>query len=89
MEKQVMISVACATVHNFIRIVQVGDPILEEYAADGVPVGEHVDVNADYVLADGVDDTGPSTRRQQDTSRKGTMNQLRDVLADDMWDKYQ
>ncbi|GMN61257.1 hypothetical protein TIFTF001_030345 [Ficus carica] len=31
------------------------------YAANGVPVGGHVDVNADYVLVDGVDDTGPST----------------------------
>ncbi|GMN55620.1 hypothetical protein TIFTF001_024752 [Ficus carica] len=31
----------------------VGDPILEEYVADGMPVGEHVDINADYVLTNG------------------------------------
>ena len=56
-----MIPVACVIVHNFIRMVQVGDPILEEYAADGVPVGGHVDVNADVVLADEADDAGLST----------------------------
>ncbi|GMN59866.1 hypothetical protein TIFTF001_028955 [Ficus carica] len=89
MDKQVMIPVACAIVYNFIKIVLVGDPTLEEYAADGVPVGGHVDVNADYVLADEVDDTSPSTIRQQDASRRGAMNQLRDVLADNMWDRYQ
>ncbi|GMN45094.1 hypothetical protein TIFTF001_014284 [Ficus carica] len=89
MDKQVMILVACAIVHNFIRMVQVGDPILEEYATDGVPVGGHIDVNADYVLGDGVDDTGRSIESQQDASGRGAMNQLRDLLADDMWDMYQ
>ncbi|GMN60756.1 hypothetical protein TIFTF001_029847 [Ficus carica] len=68
---------------------EVGDPILEEYATDSVPVGGHVNVNMDYVLADEVDDTGPSTGRQQDASRRGAMNQLRDMLANDMWDRYQ
>ncbi|GMN45065.1 hypothetical protein TIFTF001_014256 [Ficus carica] len=70
-------------------MVQVGDTILKEYAVDGVPVGGHVNVNADCVLADRVDDTGPSTGRQQDASRRGAMNQLKDVLDDDMWDRYQ
>ncbi|GMN35629.1 hypothetical protein TIFTF001_042258 [Ficus carica] len=37
---------------KLLVMVQVGDPILEEYAADSVPVGGHVDVNADYVLTD-------------------------------------
>lgn len=53
MEKQVTIPVACAIVHNFIRIVQVGDHFFEEYAADGVLVGSHVDVNTAVVLDDG------------------------------------
>ncbi|GMN46272.1 hypothetical protein TIFTF001_015458 [Ficus carica] len=61
MEKQVMIPVTCAIVHNFVRMVQVGDPIFGEYAADGVLVVGHVDVNADVMLADGIDDAGPST----------------------------
>ena len=88
MEKQVIIPVVCVIVHNFIRMVQVEDPILEEYAANCVPVGGHVDVNVDVMLADGADDAGPSTGRQQDASRRGVMNQLREVLADDMWDRY-
>ncbi|GMN51881.1 hypothetical protein TIFTF001_021045 [Ficus carica] len=49
----------------------------------------HVDVNADYVLADGVDGTGPSTGTQQHVSTKGAMNQMRDMMADDKWDRYQ
>ncbi|GMN23141.1 hypothetical protein TIFTF001_040408 [Ficus carica] len=60
MKKQVMIPVACAIVHNFIRMVQVRDPIFEEYLTDGVPVGGHVDVNADVKSSDGADDAGPS-----------------------------
>ncbi|GMN43243.1 hypothetical protein TIFTF001_012447 [Ficus carica] len=84
MDKQVMISVACAILHNFIRMVQVGDPFLEENAADCVPVGGHVYVYADYVLADGVDGTGPSTGTQQHASRRGAMNQMRDMMVDDM-----
>ncbi|GMN51896.1 hypothetical protein TIFTF001_021048 [Ficus carica] len=59
----------------------VGDHILEKYTADGVPVGGHVDVNADVVLADRVDDAGPSMGRQQDASRRGAMNQLIEVLT--------
>ncbi|GMN46058.1 hypothetical protein TIFTF001_015247 [Ficus carica] len=89
MEKQVMIPVACAVVHNFIRMVQVGNPFLEEYAADCVPVRGIVDVNADDVFDDGIDGTGPSTGTQRHDSRRGAMNQLRDMMADDMWDRYQ
>ena len=70
-------------------MVQVGDHILEKYTTDGVPVGGHIDVNADYILGDGVDDTCPSIGSQQDTLGRGAINQLRDVLADDTWDMYQ
>ncbi|GMN44995.1 hypothetical protein TIFTF001_014189 [Ficus carica] len=84
MKKQVMIPVACAIVHNFIRIVQVGDPFLEQYAADCVPVRGIVDVNADDGFDDGIDGTGPSTGTQPHDSRRGAMNQLRDMMADDM-----
>ncbi|GMN43023.1 hypothetical protein TIFTF001_012243 [Ficus carica] len=70
-------------------MVQVGDPFLEEYVADCVPVGGLVDINADYVLADGVDGTGPSTGTQQHDSSRGAMNQMRDMIADNMWERYQ
>ena len=66
-----------------------GDPILEEYLTDGVPRSGHVDVNADVELPDGADDAGPSIGSQQDASMSGTMNQRREVLADEMWDIYQ
>ncbi|GMN22881.1 hypothetical protein TIFTF001_040362 [Ficus carica] len=35
------------------------------------------------------DGTGPSTGPQQHDSRRDAMNQLRDMMADDMWDIYQ
>ncbi|GMN45229.1 hypothetical protein TIFTF001_014422 [Ficus carica] len=50
---------------------------------------ENVDVNAD----DGVDDvafgTGPSTGPQHHDTRRDAMNMLRDMMADDMWDRFQ
>ena len=64
MDKQAMIPVACAVLHNFIRIVQIGDPLHENYAGDSMPVSENVDVNTDYVV-DGVSARpGPSTEPQ-------------------------
>ncbi|GMN61058.1 hypothetical protein TIFTF001_030151 [Ficus carica] len=52
-------------------------------------LGGNVDVNADYVFDDGIDDTGLSTRTQQHDSSKSAMNRMRDVIADDMWERYQ
>ncbi|GMN37534.1 hypothetical protein TIFTF001_006906 [Ficus carica] len=49
----------------------------------------HVDVNADYMFDDGIDGTGPSTGTQQHDSSRGAMNQMRDVIADNMWERYQ
>ncbi|GMN53658.1 hypothetical protein TIFTF001_022795 [Ficus carica] len=89
MDKQKMIPVACAVVHNFIRMVQDGNPFLEEYATDCVTVGGTVDVNANYVFNDGIDGEGPSTGPQQHNSSREAMNQMRDHIADDMWERYQ
>ncbi|GMN61141.1 hypothetical protein TIFTF001_030219 [Ficus carica] len=60
------------------------DPLVEEYAADCVPVRGLVDVNADYVLTDGIDSIGVSTGTQQHESSRGVMNQMREMMADDM-----
>ncbi|GMN72242.1 hypothetical protein TIFTF001_052815, partial [Ficus carica] len=70
-------------------LFDVGDPILEEYVTDCVPVGGDVDVNANYVFHDGIDGTGPSTGPQQHDSNREAMNQMRDHIADDMWERYQ
>ncbi|GMN51906.1 hypothetical protein TIFTF001_021062 [Ficus carica] len=53
------------------------------------PPGGNVDVNADYVFDDGIDDTSPSTGTQQHGSSRGAMNQIRDMITDDMWERYQ
>ncbi|GMN54759.1 hypothetical protein TIFTF001_023886 [Ficus carica] len=52
-------------------------------------LGGNVDVNADYVLDDGIDDTGPSVGTQPHESSWGAMNRMRDVIADEMWERYQ
>ncbi|GMN54873.1 hypothetical protein TIFTF001_023998 [Ficus carica] len=68
---------------------EIGDPLLEEYAADCMPVPENVDVSADYVFDDIFDGTCPSTGTQLHDSRRDAMNQLKDIMTDEMWDRYQ
>ncbi|GMN62675.1 hypothetical protein TIFTF001_031740 [Ficus carica] len=67
----------------------IGDPFLEEYVADCVPVRGNDDVKADYVLDDRVDDTGPSTGMEQHGSSTEAMNQMREMMTDAMWERYQ
>ncbi|GMN43694.1 hypothetical protein TIFTF001_012887 [Ficus carica] len=60
----------------------------EAIAYHGFPIpppGRSDDVNDDYVLDEGIDDTGPSTG----TDQHGSMNQLRERMADAMWERYQ
>ncbi|GMN21133.1 hypothetical protein TIFTF001_050102 [Ficus carica] len=89
MDKQAMIPVACAVLHNFIRMVQVGDPLHEDFAGNCMPVSENVDVNADYEVDNVASGTGPSTGPQHHDTRRDAMNMLRDMMADDMWDRFQ
>ena len=89
MDKQAMIPVACAVLHNFIRMVQVGDPLHEDYAGDCMPISENIDVNADDEVDDVAFGTGPSTGPQHHDTRMDAMNRVRDMIADDMWDRFQ
>ena len=52
-------------------------------------IWENVNINADYVFDDGIDGTGRSTGTYQHDSSRGAMNQMRDMIADDMWERYQ
>ncbi|GMN66230.1 hypothetical protein TIFTF001_035297 [Ficus carica] len=67
----------------------VGDPLHEEYVVDCMPLSGNVDVNADYVFEDVASGTGPSTGLQQHDTRMDAMNRVRDMMADDMWDRFQ
>ncbi|GMN56714.1 hypothetical protein TIFTF001_025829 [Ficus carica] len=51
--------------------------------------GGNVDINADYVLDDGIDGPGSSIGTQQHDSSRSRMNHMRDMIADDMWEIYQ
>ncbi|GMN40426.1 hypothetical protein TIFTF001_009656 [Ficus carica] len=88
MDKQAMIPVACAVLHNFIRTVQVGDNLHAAYAGDCMPIVDNVDVNADYEDDDEASGTGPSTGPQHHDTRMDAMNTLRDMMADDMWERF-
>ncbi|GMN71683.1 hypothetical protein TIFTF001_053436 [Ficus carica] len=50
---------------------------------------KNVDVNADYVFSDGIDGTGPSTGSHQHDPSREAMNGMRDLIANEMWERYQ
>ncbi|GMN32048.1 hypothetical protein TIFTF001_041677 [Ficus carica] len=68
---------------------KVGDPLHDDYAGDCMPVSENVNVNADDEVDDVAFGTGPSTGPQHHDTRMDAMNMLRDMMADDMWDRFQ
>ncbi|GMN20836.1 hypothetical protein TIFTF001_048806 [Ficus carica] len=84
---QGIISMEASTFRAISNLV--GDPLHEDYAGDCMPVSENVDVNADYEVDDVASGTGPSTGPQHYDTRMDAMNRLRDMMADDMWDRFQ
>ncbi|GMN29609.1 hypothetical protein TIFTF001_049560 [Ficus carica] len=59
-----------------LRMVQVGDPLHEDYAGDYMPVSENVDVNADDEVDDVAFGTGLSTGLQHHDTRRDAINML-------------
>ncbi|XP_024021189.1 uncharacterized protein LOC112091525 [Morus notabilis] len=93
MSKQVKIPVACAILHNFIHMVNEGDPLLNQYYRDGVPISEIDPTNSDEfddVGNSNNDDNAPegSTVTRATVSRT-EMCQFRDRIANEMWVEYQ
>ncbi|GMN61843.1 hypothetical protein TIFTF001_030930 [Ficus carica] len=54
-----------------------------------MPVVDNVDVNTDYEDDDEAFGTRPSTGPQHHDTRMDAMNTLRDMMADDMWERFQ
>ncbi|GMN56296.1 hypothetical protein TIFTF001_025414 [Ficus carica] len=79
---------ACSFDMKFMYMLT-GDPLHEDYAEDCMPVSENVDMNADYEVDDVASGTEPSTGPQHHDTRRDAMNMLRDMMADDMWDRFQ
>ena len=46
LQKQAMIQIACAVLHNFIKVVSEADPLLDEYEDDVIPIE---DINLENV----------------------------------------
>lgn len=90
MKKQVKIPVACAILHNFIHICSEGDPLLNQYYRDGVPVSEIDPNNIDEFDDDDYDDNVPEGPDVIGASVSHIeMSRFRDRLANEMWVDYQ
>ncbi|GMN39957.1 hypothetical protein TIFTF001_009177 [Ficus carica] len=77
-----VLKVLCALKDEFIRP--------PEYTEVQNLIIEHSDKYRPWFdVDDGIEGTGPSTGTQQNDSRRGAMNQMRDMMADDMWERYQ
>ncbi|GMN46401.1 hypothetical protein TIFTF001_015573 [Ficus carica] len=63
--------------------------LIQEHGYKYRPWFDNVDVNADYEVDDIASGTGQSTGPQHHDSRRDAMNMLRDMMADDMWDRFQ
>ncbi|XP_024019791.1 uncharacterized protein LOC112091144 [Morus notabilis] len=90
MDKQEKILITCAILHNFIHMFNEGDPLLNQYYCDGVPVSE-IDPNNDDEFDD--DDTDSNVPEGPVVTR-GSVNRIemgrfRDHLANEMWVEYQ
>ena len=46
-------------------------------------------MKSNYEVDDVASGTGPSTGPQHHDTRRDAMNMLRDMMADDMWDRFQ
>ncbi|XP_024030749.1 putative nuclease HARBI1 [Morus notabilis] len=89
MKKQVKIPVACAILHNFIHIVSEGDPLLNQYYRDGVPVSEIDPNNTDEFDDDDYDGNVPEGPVVTGASVSHIeMSRFRDRLANEMWVEY-
>ena len=88
MEKQVMILVACAVIHNFIRINNPNDQLLRQYYLDGHIVRK-ADPHIRRIRDDGDNDVpagfvGPNLVFGQDS-----MSGVRDDMAYQTWVAFQ
>ena len=87
-DKQKLIPIACAVIHNFIRMWQSNDEILQQYYDDALPVaeieGENVYEEHGLQDDDGVD-VSPFIQNRGDNA---SMNARRDAMANQMWEAY-
>ena len=88
MEKQVMISVACTVIHNFIRINNPNSRLLWQYNLDGHIIRE-VDPHARRILDDGDNDVFAGFVAPNFVVGQDSMSRIRDDMADQMWRAFQ
>ena len=87
LEKQAMIPIACAVLHNFIKVVSEPDPLLDEYEGDAIPVEDIDPQNVESNDADN-DASANLPRTTHRRLSRARMNQFRDQMAEQMWEAF-
>ena len=83
MNKQVMIPVACAVIHNFIRLNNPNDRLMRRFNMDGHTVRE-VDPRARRLRDDGNDDVPDGLVAPNLVVGQESMSRVRDNMKDQM-----
>ena len=91
MQTQVMIPVACAVLHNFIRRSREPDELYEQFDQDGVPANEiDPSLRTDDVPPNSSNDNADNNEgRVPNRCIGGDMNSFREMLTEQMWIAYQ
>ena len=88
LDKQAMIPIACAVIHNFIKLCTEEDPLLQQYEGDAVPVADIDPKNADR--NDGNDDEAENlSESSRSRVSRPQMKEFRDQMAVQMWEAFQ
>ena len=88
MNKQVMIPVACAVIHNFIRLNNPNDRLMRRFNKDG-HTSREVDPRAVRVRDDGDDSVPNEFIEPNIAAGEDYMAKVRDNMADQMWRAFQ
>ena len=86
-QKQVMIPIACAVIHNFIKVVRDMDPLMEQYYQDGVAVVEIEPENAE-TSEENIHETPDGPSVPGCTVSREDMGRFRDQMAQQMWEAF-
>ena len=84
MKKQVKIPIACAVIHNFIRMFQHDDRFMTQYFQDGIPVSEIDPQNAEQDVNQN-HNPDRATNTATNTASPAQMRLIRDEMASSMW----
>ncbi|XP_024017303.1 uncharacterized protein LOC112090374 [Morus notabilis] len=87
MQKQTRIPIACAVIHDFIRMYQHDDSFINQYLQDGVPVSEIDPLNTDEDVNQN-HNPNRSMEGPRNTASRREMGLMRDKIARTTWQAH-